>query len=66
MLTICVYFLHFSPFSVVDQNEIEALYDQYQALCTKRQGITREVYDRCLGPLGLEKNLVLDRLFKVG
>ncbi|XP_022098786.1 uncharacterized protein LOC110983661 [Acanthaster planci] len=47
-----------------DQHEIEALFDQYRTLCTKDRGITRDVYDLCLGPIGLEKNLVMDRLFK--
>ncbi|XP_033106516.1 uncharacterized protein LOC117108569 [Anneissia japonica] len=47
-----------------DQFEVEALYYQYLAICTKEQGITREVYDQCLGSLGIEKNLLMDRLFK--
>ncbi|XP_077980224.1 recoverin family protein DDB_G0274781-like [Glandiceps talaboti] len=47
-----------------DQFEIEALHEQYKSLCTSKRGISREVYDMCLGPLGQEKNLVLDRLFK--
>ncbi|XP_071484276.1 uncharacterized protein [Diadema antillarum] len=47
-----------------DQYEIEALHEQYRVLCNKEQGITREIYDQCLGPLGLEKSLLLERLFK--
>ncbi|XP_041458478.1 uncharacterized protein LOC121410448 isoform X2 [Lytechinus variegatus] len=47
-----------------DQYEIEALHEQFRVLCNKEQGITREVYDQCLGPLGLEKSLLLERLFK--
>ncbi|XP_070558680.1 uncharacterized protein [Ptychodera flava] len=47
-----------------DQFEIESLHEQYKSLCTSEKGVSREVYDSCLGPLGQEKNLVLDRLFK--
>ncbi|XP_030828235.1 uncharacterized protein LOC115919200 [Strongylocentrotus purpuratus] len=47
-----------------DQYEIEALHEQFRVLCNKEQGITREVYDQCVGPLGLEKSLLLERLFK--
>ena len=62
---VCSYFEHAFSFPV-DQYEIEALHEQYRVLCNKEQGITREVYDQCLGPLGLEKSLLLERLFKVG
>ncbi|XP_038060803.1 uncharacterized protein LOC119731668 isoform X2 [Patiria miniata] len=55
---------HLRSTTYFDQHEIEALFDQYRTLCTKDRGITRDVYDLCLGPLGLEKNLVMDRLFK--
>ncbi|XP_071961280.1 uncharacterized protein [Antedon mediterranea] len=47
-----------------DHFEIEALYIQYFIICTKEQGITREVFDQCLGSLGVEKNLLMDRMFK--
>lgn len=26
-------------------------------------GITKEVFEQCLGPLGLEKNLIAERIF---
>ncbi len=61
----CVFFSFVFLMHPVDQHELEALFDQYRTLCTKDRGITREVYDQCLGPLGLEKNLVVDRIFKV-
>lgn len=47
-----------------DQAEIEGLYEQFHTLSTSSEGLTRSVYDQCLGPLGLEKNLVVDTLFK--
>ncbi|XP_071816284.1 uncharacterized protein [Apostichopus japonicus] len=47
-----------------DQAEIEGLFEQFHTLSTSGEGLTRSVYDQCLGPLGLEKNLVVDSLFK--
>lgn len=47
-----------------DQAEIEALVEQFKTLATKKAGITREVFDKCLGPLGQHKNLVMDQMFK--
>ena len=47
-----------------DQSEIEALVEQFKTLATKKEGITREVFDKCLGPLGQHKNLVMDQMFK--
>ena len=44
--------------------EIEALVDQYATLATEDAGITREVFDQCLGPLGEQRNLVMDQMFK--
>ncbi|XP_071810360.1 uncharacterized protein [Asterias amurensis] len=55
---------HLRSKTYFNQHELEALFEQYRTLCTKDRGITREVYDQCLGPLGLEKNLVMDRIFK--
>ncbi|XP_065835933.1 uncharacterized protein [Oscarella lobularis] len=46
-----------------DACEIVALYAQYSCLCTSAKGISRSTFDECLGPLGLERNLILDRLF---
>ncbi|ORZ33782.1 hypothetical protein BCR44DRAFT_1415683 [Catenaria anguillulae PL171] len=46
-----------------DQLELEALDDQFRALATSDRGIPRSVYDQSLGPLGLEKNLITDRIF---
>ena len=51
--------------SSVEQYEIEALYEEYKNLCGTEQGISREVYEQCLGPLAMEKNLLVDRIFKV-
>ncbi|KAI9152648.1 hypothetical protein H9P43_009444 [Blastocladiella emersonii ATCC 22665] len=47
-----------------DQLEIEALYEQFKALATDPRGISRAVYEQSLGPLGLEKNLITERIFK--
>ncbi|CAH1784950.1 unnamed protein product [Owenia fusiformis] len=47
-----------------DQCEIEAIHEEYKSLCTTKEGITREVFNLCLGPLALDSNLVIDRLFK--
>lgn len=47
-----------------DQVEIEALVDQFSILSTEESGITREVFNQCLGPLGQQRNLVMDQMFK--
>lgn len=47
-----------------DQAEIEALVEQFKTLATENAGITREVFDKCLGPLGQVKNLVMDQMFE--
>jgi hypothetical protein len=47
--------------------ELEALYEQYCALSTVEEmggGITKETFENCLGPLGVEKNLVTERIFQ--
>lgn len=47
-----------------DQVEIDALVDQFETLATEDAGITREVFNQCLGPLGQQRNLVMDQMFK--
>lgn len=47
-----------------DLIEIEALVEQFKTLATEDVGITREVFDQCLGPLGQHKNLVMEQMFK--
>lgn len=45
---------------------MEALYEQFKSLSTVDKdegGIDRETFDQCLGPLGLEKNLITERIF---
>ncbi|KAG1169371.1 hypothetical protein G6F70_007534 [Rhizopus microsporus] len=49
-----------------DQIELEALYEQFKTLSTvdtEEGGIDRETFEQCLGPLGLEKNLITERIF---
>ncbi|KAI8372847.1 uncharacterized protein BYT42DRAFT_616052 [Radiomyces spectabilis] len=49
-----------------DQVELEALYEQFKSLSTVDKdegGINRETFEQCLGPLGLEKNLITERIF---
>lgn len=46
--------------------ELEALYEQFKSLSTVDKdegGIDRETFEQCLGPLGLEKNLITERIF---
>lgn len=53
-------------FFSVDQVELEALYEQFKSLSTVDKdegGIDRETFEQCLGPLGLEKNLITERIF---
>eukprot|EP00124_Ichthyophonus_hoferi_P000550 Ihof_evm3s21 gene=Ihof_evmTU3s21 len=50
-----------------DQVELEALYEQYKSLSTAdgpEGGIEKETFEHSLGPLGSEKNLVTERIFK--
>ncbi|KAI8994724.1 hypothetical protein BDB01DRAFT_841098 [Pilobolus umbonatus] len=52
--------------SSVDQVELEALYEQFKSLSTvdgNEGGIDKETFEQCLGPLGLEKNLIIERIF---
>ncbi|OBZ84361.1 Calcium-binding protein NCSA [Choanephora cucurbitarum] len=49
-----------------DQIELEALYEQFKSLSTVDRdegGIDRETFEQCLGPLGLEKSLITERIF---
>ncbi|KAI9197381.1 uncharacterized protein BJ171DRAFT_428071, partial [Polychytrium aggregatum] len=49
-----------------DVVELEALYDQFRSLSTvegSKGGITKDTFEYCLGPLGVEKNLIIDRIF---
>jgi len=52
-----------------DHVELEPFYDLFQSLSTaegdgeNEGGITKEVFEQCLGPLSLEKNLVTERIF---
>lgn len=55
---------HLREQSHFDQAEIEALVEQFKTLATEKAGITRAVFDKCLGPLGQNKNLVMDQMFK--
>ncbi|ORX87096.1 EF-hand, partial [Basidiobolus meristosporus CBS 931.73] len=48
-----------------DQVELEALFDQFKSLATAEgEGIVKPVFEQCLGPLGMEKNLITERIFK--
>ncbi|KAG0187943.1 hypothetical protein DFQ28_005641 [Apophysomyces sp. BC1034] len=50
----------------VDHVELEALYEQFKSLSTvdtNEGGIDKETFEQCLGPLGLEKNLITERIF---
>ncbi|KAI9320437.1 hypothetical protein BX666DRAFT_1196029 [Dichotomocladium elegans] len=55
-----------------DKLELEALHEQFKALATVVRsppaeegecGIDNETFEQCLGPLGLEKNLITERIF---
>ncbi|KAI8067181.1 hypothetical protein BC940DRAFT_319614 [Gongronella butleri] len=50
-----------------DQVELEALFAQFKALSvadTPQGGIPMATFEQCLGPLGMEKNLITDRIFQ--
>lgn len=52
--------------SLVDRTELESLYEQFKTLSTEEEkggGISRETFDKCLGPLGWQKNLIASRVF---
>ncbi|CAG8757636.1 9713_t:CDS:2, partial [Acaulospora colombiana] len=49
------------------KTEIDALYDQFISLMSVRDGqdgIDRSTFGYCLGPLGIEKNLLTERIWK--
>ncbi|KAI8809532.1 hypothetical protein BJ742DRAFT_676803 [Cladochytrium replicatum] len=49
-----------------DHVELEAFYEQFRSLSTvdtEEGGINKETFEKCLGPLGLEKNLITERIF---
>lgn len=46
-----------------DETEIQTLYEQFKTLAPLEQGISREAFNVCLGPLGRQTNLVMDRMF---
>ncbi|ORZ14545.1 hypothetical protein BCR42DRAFT_452305 [Absidia repens] len=49
-----------------DQVELEALFAQYKSLSVVESthgGINQTTFDQCLGPLGMEKNLITERIF---
>ena len=50
----------------VDRLEIMALYDQYCSLSTCDRpggGIEKKTFEQSLGPLGVERNLIIERIF---
>ncbi|KAJ1502817.1 hypothetical protein HMI56_002495 [Coelomomyces lativittatus] len=47
-----------------DHIELEALYEEYKSLAPTDQGITKSIFEKCLGPLGQEKNLIAERIFQ--
>lgn len=46
-----------------NETEIQTFYEQFKTLATEETGITREAFNQCLGPLGRQTNLVMDRMF---
>ncbi|KAG5457177.1 MAG: hypothetical protein BJ554DRAFT_2875, partial [Olpidium bornovanus] len=61
----------------VDIIEMEALYEQFKSLAMIESpspadvtgnatggGICKETFKKCLGPLGLERNLITERIFR--
>jgi Ca2+-binding EF-hand superfamily protein len=52
-----------------EASEVEALRQQFKVLAVKSAmsgtiGIDRATFERCLGPLGMERNLIADRIFQ--
>jgi Ca2+-binding EF-hand superfamily protein len=45
-----------------DEVEIEHLFEQFKSLA-HQGGIDKATFEKCLGPLGIERNLITDRLF---
>ncbi|KAJ3159074.1 hypothetical protein HDU86_001973 [Geranomyces michiganensis] len=51
-----------SHFDVI---ELDAFHEQFLSLSnSEERGINYSTFERCLGPLGLEKNLIVERLFR--
>ena len=46
-----------------DETEIQILYEQFKTLAPEEKGITRDAFNQCLGPLGRQTNLIMDRMF---
>lgn len=49
-----------------DLVEIQALFEQFKSLSTAdtiQGGIDKHVFEQCLGPLGVDKNMITDRIF---
>jgi len=47
-----------------DKGELEALFEQFKSLSKTKEGIDKETFESCLGPLGVKTNLVTDRIFR--
>lgn len=43
--------------------EIEDLFEQFKSLANSRSGIDKQTFEHCLGPLGVARNLITERLF---
>lgn len=47
-----------------DDAELNGFWNEFMSLSTFGEaGITKETFERCLGPVGLEKNLINERMF---
>jgi Ca2+-binding EF-hand superfamily protein len=52
--------------NIVDEIEILGLYQQFLSLATddsKEGGITKQVFEYCLGSIAKSRNIILDRMF---
>jgi hypothetical protein len=52
---------------LVDSVELEGLWEQYKSLASAEDGvdgIDKSGFEACLGPLGLEGNIIVDRTFQ--
>jgi len=56
--------LRLRELSHFDTSYIEVLYEQYKSLCTAKEGINKDTFHSCLGPLTSKKNLVVEQLFR--
>lgn len=54
---------HILTSKLVDQVEIEDLFEQFKSLANSRSGIDKQTFEHCLGPLGVARNLITERLF---